>query len=372
MSSSSQVGAKGSSDHAQAPKNGHLPHLDGLRGLAALVVVISHAANADLLPRVLGQGFGQMGVTLFYALSAFLLGHLYFTRAATRPALRAYAASRIARVIPLYFAVLAICGIVWLVFGRTFYTIDTIEEFAFNVALIQGSSVLWSIPVELQFYLVFALMWFLSSQRDYKFWQLIVGAFFFQAMVAVPLYVFAPQAGQLNLAFWAHLFLAGLVLSQMQHPVLTRKLVWLQALGLVSLVVFGLPEMRRQLGLPVLPNFADPLTAGVPLLLLVLALRRAAPLEFLAHPFLRWLGGISFGLYLLHMPVLEVLTEQDFATDAPLLAFLMLLGVSVSLAWLAQISIERPAQSWLRPRLERKRVSATTHSFSAQTSTNEP
>jgi peptidoglycan/LPS O-acetylase OafA/YrhL len=329
----------------------HLPQLDGLRGVAALAVVVSHAANAGLLPLVLGQGFGQMGVTLFYALSAFLLGHLYFRKDATTPALRRYAASRIARVLPLFYAVLALSLVAIAAFGTTPYDIDTLSEFARNALLIQGSSVLWSIPVELQFYLVFALLWWLASRRGLRFWPLMLATVAVQAAVAVPLYIFVPEAGDFNLAFWGHLFLAGLVLSQMSHVPLPRRLVTLQAIALIALVVFSLPQLRRDLGLSTLPSYADPLAVGVPLLLLFLTLRRAAPLDFLAHPVLRWLGGVSFGLYLLHMPVVTLVANLELAETAPLAAFMVVLGLSLLLAWMARQLVELPAQAWLRPRL---------------------
>jgi peptidoglycan/LPS O-acetylase OafA/YrhL len=51
--------------------------LTRLRGVAALLVVISHSANAGLLPALVGNGLDQVGVALFFVLSGHLMGLLY-------------------------------------------------------------------------------------------------------------------------------------------------------------------------------------------------------------------------------------------------------------------------------------------------------
>src|SRR5690606_3191773 len=60
---------------------GHVDALDGLRGLAVLIVMASHWSNAgvDLLPWSMA-GTGKSGVYLFYVLSAFLLARLMLLR----------------------------------------------------------------------------------------------------------------------------------------------------------------------------------------------------------------------------------------------------------------------------------------------------
>lgn len=333
-----------------------LHHLDGLRGVAAVVVVVSHSANAGFLPGILGHGLGQMGVSLFYALSAFLLGHLYFRRPFTSVSVRNYAAARVARVLPLFYATLAIAAVIFLIFEIRLYEIGSTRAFLRNVFLIQGTSVLWSIPVELQYYCIFAGFWWLSAQRGWSLAALVATGLVVQAALAVTIWRLAPQIGSLNLIFWAHLFLAGLVLSQMPRPRFSARNPWLQSLLLAALVLIALPQLRREMGLPVAPNFADPLTIGVPLLLLVLALGRAAPLRFLDTAPLHWLGSVSFGLYLIHMPVIEAVRATGLQETAPLAGFAAILGVALFLSEAARRLIERPAQKALRARLELRRA----------------
>ena len=335
------------------PPPERLRRLDGLRGIAALAVVISHCANIGLLPAFLGAGFGKMGVGLFYSLSAFLLGHLYFNTRCCTDARRRYALSRTARVLPLFYTALAATALIYPLTGRAFYGIKSLQDFALNAALIQGTSVLWSIPVELQYYLVFVLLWWLHMVRGWTIWQVIALGLALQMTAALAMVMRLPQAelystGALTLAGWGHMFLCGLVLSQVERRTLTRRAAPLQAFLLSAIVVLAIPELRRSLGLPVYPSFIDPLTTGVPLLLLYLTLRNAAPLRFLESPVLCWLGGISYGLYLIHVPVISTLNQLGVFAAVPEAGLVLVLGLSLAMAWLAHQVIELPAQRRVR------------------------
>ena len=75
----------------------HIKQLDGLRGLAALLVVYSHAGQQGLVPK--NTGTGQIGVMLFFILSGFLMGWLYGRRRLSLAQWADYACSR--RSIPM-------------------------------------------------------------------------------------------------------------------------------------------------------------------------------------------------------------------------------------------------------------------------------
>jgi len=71
----------------------HFDALDGLRGLAVLVVIASHLSNVGLLPQPGLSGTGKAGVYLFFVLSAFLLTRILLARS-----LRALADLRFCRI----------------------------------------------------------------------------------------------------------------------------------------------------------------------------------------------------------------------------------------------------------------------------------
>ena len=64
-----------------AARSNNIPALDGLRGLAAVIVLVSHVSNnVGLWGGVLGHGGGQIGVMIFFVLSGYLMGFLYLDR----------------------------------------------------------------------------------------------------------------------------------------------------------------------------------------------------------------------------------------------------------------------------------------------------
>lgn len=83
----------------------HIAALDGLRGIAAWLVVLSHTNNLLPQPLTVFSGAGAAGVMVFFVLSGFLMGLLYAPVPPTQPAIADFVVARVARVFPLYFAV---------------------------------------------------------------------------------------------------------------------------------------------------------------------------------------------------------------------------------------------------------------------------
>ena len=140
--------------------------LTGLRGLAALLVFISHSANLSLLPSFLGSGFGQIGVMIFFVLSGFLMSHLYINKDFHRENVKSYALARIGRVFPLYFILLFISILISKYFYTDFvYNFNASTELVRALTLVEAPYVFWTIPVEVQFYIVFLGFWFLYKKN---------------------------------------------------------------------------------------------------------------------------------------------------------------------------------------------------------------
>lgn len=131
----------------------YYPALDGARGLAALLVLLFHAGQAGLpLPSIVA--FGQSGVDLFFVLSGFLITSILLAaRQRDWHEVRTFYGRRSLRIFPLYYLCLVLCSHflypcswpywvylqnIWTSTGRT----------------ISGPVHLWSLAVEEQFYLV--------------------------------------------------------------------------------------------------------------------------------------------------------------------------------------------------------------------------
>jgi len=112
----------------------YFPALTGIRGIAALWVLMLHAWQFSGMPvlavPLLSGRFdltplfkcGYFGVDLFFVLSGFLLSmpfHRAFIAGATRPSLSEFWIHRCRRVLPAYWTQLAILAGVYLYLGRT-------------------------------------------------------------------------------------------------------------------------------------------------------------------------------------------------------------------------------------------------------------
>ncbi len=96
----------------------HIPTLDGLRGLAILLVFLYHAAEWAT-PQKAGEGLllglfrsGWVGVDLFFVLSGFLITGILYDARGTSHAFRNFYMRRVLRIFPLYYAVLAVIFLV--------------------------------------------------------------------------------------------------------------------------------------------------------------------------------------------------------------------------------------------------------------------
>ncbi|HZE92306.1 MAG TPA: acyltransferase family protein [Rhizobacter sp.] len=160
--------------HPAAPGR-YIRHLDGMRCLAVVLVVLFHADS----PWVTG---GFVGVDVFFVLSGFLMTGILYEKALDRDGLKSFFAGRARRIVPAYAATLLVCALVSallflpvhvknmapsllsapfflsnLVFWKT--TDYFSQDLAYNPLLHT-----WSLALEWQFYIVYPLV-FIVLQR---------------------------------------------------------------------------------------------------------------------------------------------------------------------------------------------------------------
>lgn len=92
-------------------KSVRIPELDGVRGLAILLVIFYHYTNGEALTRANGlayyversASFGWSGVNLFFVLSGFLIGGILMDARGSRSFFRTFYIRRFFRIIPIYY-----------------------------------------------------------------------------------------------------------------------------------------------------------------------------------------------------------------------------------------------------------------------------
>lgn len=340
------------------PHAHRLPALDGLRGLAALLVVFSHA-HVFGLPQLVPFALGTWGVLLFFVLSGFLMGHLYLLAPCTARSVASYGAARIARIVPLYYGV--IIGS-WLlcrfIVPDFFYQIDD-YQLVRHLAFAGSSFVFWSIGPEFQFYFVFPLLWWAAARaragRPLALAATLAGA--------ALLFLFQPLFPGILFASKLHIFLAGIALALIRRPVAealsgTWLLLMLQFLALALLVALVLPA--DAFGELIYAARHDRLLNAYygDLRRLLLVMLVIFPLSFetppvsalLSNPLARAIGNASFSLYLLHEPVFWLLGRlrvYDAVPGTP--GFLIGLGVAIAVSMASYAWLEVPSRDLLRP-----------------------
>jgi len=175
---------------------GHVPALDGVRGLAIVMVLVVHFIGdtqpGTFFEEALTQvtSYGAMGVDLFFVLSGFLITGILFDSRKKSAYFKNFYMRRVLRIFPLYYAVLllALVGIPQIVhieeLNKAVEHQAWLWTYSANIFVaLKGSfealpvfSHFWSLAVEEQFYLVWPLVVFFCDGPRLKRVSLIVAA----------------------------------------------------------------------------------------------------------------------------------------------------------------------------------------------------
>lgn len=307
----------------QVNRPGHIPVLDGVRGLAILCVVLWHYMDFvhPWFP-------GWAGVDLFFVLSGYLItGRLMQTKGAPGYFSRFYR-NRVLRIFPLYYTVV----IAFFAFIRFFiqnkhlplYAVYTQHWKSFilfteNWTFIRfgfpkdlSLTPLWSVAVEEQFYLFWPLVIFFTPSAKSRIWIFSTGILLVLLARSLAYMISgSPDHNYYNTFFRMDSLLAGSLLYQLHYLGMTissRLLKWTAG---ILLVVFLSGVLFSGTPSPFTPFMATTGYTVIALLFTCLLQRAVQPSEgiiprFFNMGFLRYLGKISYGLYLVHVPLLLI------------------------------------------------------------------
>jgi peptidoglycan/LPS O-acetylase OafA/YrhL len=294
-------------------KNKNIKILNGLRGLAALIVFISHSANLGIIPKGLGSGFGAQGVIIFFVLSGFLMSYLYLDSSPDRVNIMRYAKHRVFRVMPLYL-IIVLVSYLSLRGGYQLYEVSN-SNIVEHLLFIEAGNVLWTIPVELQFYILFGFIWFFFYRISAT--KLIVLVLvFIVCFYTLQYYLYMGYKGGINnnsgyLVYWIQFFLFGLVMgllykkkaAEITDFFKSRSGFWLAQFSIV-LFLISLPGIRVFLEIYRYPNYLDLISTAPTVLVVFFTLSERGLFAVLNLKLFQYLGKISYSFYLFHYPIL--------------------------------------------------------------------
>lgn len=315
--------------------------LDGLRGVAVLMVVVSHGGLA-------GQptALGAIGVAVFFVLSGYLISRVVLeARRGGTWSMRGFVAARAARLLPALLlmqagvlAWLASTGGewtgVWLAVAASAFYVQNIVYNGVDVNLFIHT---WSLAVEEQFYLVWPLVlpWLARLRRPLAWVGVLVAGSLLLRLVVAAEGGYYPAYYSLPTNAFALLMGGLLAIDPPTVPGgrVQRAIPVVGVVAIVGVAQAGVPSPEI-----VLPVVGAMLAAGV----LAFALPGAPLLE---GPVLRFAGRISYALYVWHFPVLQLAGELHGGLSA--LPWLLL---SVALATASTLLVEEPVRQWWRSR----------------------
>jgi len=327
----------------------NLGFVDALRGVAILMVIVTHVSPAT--PDVSGLmsslcSYGRMGVQLFFVLSAFTLCLTYADRTNDPYSVSKFYIRRYLRIAPMYY------------FGILFYTslaivdggIESISytNVGWHFSLLHGLNMAafnnvvpggWSIGVEFIFYLIFPFV-FNLVHGSFR-WVVIVLAL--SIIISLGLYSYfvfyikldinAYSLGYWNFVNQLPVFIVGFLLyihfsSSNAEP---SSIV-------LNVIFFGFTAISLLLYM-LKPKFSTvfiPIASAISFYALAILFSKYS---FLANGALRAIGKVSFSMYLIHFVVIDIVTTFGFGFLAPNAKLLLnYLVVTIITYFIAQIT----------------------------------
>jgi peptidoglycan/LPS O-acetylase OafA/YrhL len=344
----------------------HIPELDGVRGIAAVMVFFHHVCFTSISPagwdrpiqflRTLSSA-GATGVDLFFVLSGFLITSILIDSRKSSAYYHDFYWKRALRILPLL--LLCLLGVYLFIPGSKTYVILSalfVSNFA-SVLHVQTTGPFWTLAIEEQFYLLWPTVVRRRSVSQLKRWAVGVG------LSAILLRFVAAAFGHYNydLTFLRCDGLAcGALLacwfSQRNSyastpPAANRLIAFALCAGILLLPVtlLSTDNLRTYGCLGALNQTGVTFVCGS-IIAFLISHSGHRGLSWLRSPLFTFFGLISYAMYLIHIYVLMAYDHfrgklQQGDDLAYMIRFFTILGVTIILCVLIRHLIELPAMS---------------------------
>jgi peptidoglycan/LPS O-acetylase OafA/YrhL len=350
--------------HRAGARLEHQPALDGLRGVAVLLVLIYHHDLISARPG--GLRGGLLGVDVFFVLSGYLITSLLLVEHAStgRVAIGSFWARRARRLLPavllllsgvaLYSVTIAGSTELAAIRGSALATLLYVQNWHLVLRQFRPGSVLdhtWSLSVEEQWYLVWPLLLALllswKRARLPRVFAIVIGL---ATASAIWTYVLDVRGSR-----WLHIYYgtdtraqelligAGLAVLLRHHVAASRRTrTAIEVIGCGGCLAVGGVVLRA-------PGHSFFATGGYAIFAISVAAVIAASVQTssrivrpaLSATPLRAVGLISYGLYLYHFPMFLWLSPQRTHVSGAMLLVIRL-AASIAAATASYVLVERP------------------------------
>lgn len=319
------------------------PNLNGIRFLAALVVIIHHVEMAKYwfgLPNIyktsfVGGVFGELGIILFFVLSGFLITYLLLEehRRTGSIGIKAFYMRRILRIWPVYYLVIIFS--LFIMPNFHFFDIPGLSEHINDGFFIKSLAYLsfmpnlgytiyehipyasqtWSVGVEEQFYLLWPVL-MLFAVRKNKVLPVLLGTiavYLFIKTVAIAGHISQPSSTFMtkNWLFWDHFSIDCMALGGIGAYLLfyrkekVLKILFNKYLQAFLYIVLAVITVKGLM----LPWYSKEVFAIIFMVLILNLAANKNTIIRLEYKPLNYLGKISYGLYMYHNFVLTLVLK---------------------------------------------------------------
>lgn len=352
-----------------------LPSLEGLRAVACCGIIVTHVAfqtgadTGSLFHRMMART--DFFVPVFFALSGFLLWRRHredfsfaLTSAQQRHTLLGYYVKRIGRIMPAYLAVVVMVILLFPVAGSPGWQSVLANLFLVQIyvpqGLVGGLTHLWSLSVEMAFYLVIPLIAALFGRRSWRVRMLCIAtvALISYGWAFLPGFAEAPGPGDTNphimppaFAAW---FAVGFISAELEGRASPAAVAWIAkyrwvfwccALAMLAVAASDGPEGLVHAQPAEFARRTLYGTAFAACLILPYALSPRSP--WLESPWMQALGRWSYSIFLWHISMLSLvfpLLGIPLFQGNTALVLLATFALTVPVAALSFALVEEPAR----------------------------
>ena len=302
----------------------HVPALDGVRGVAILLVLAAHFGGGRKFASIIMQAVGQLmaggwvGVDLFFVLSGFLITAILLKTLNLPEYYRSFYGRRILRVFPIYYLTLIVTFIIslishqpwrWYQYSFFLFANNIVVVFHDDVGYVGPGLILsafWSLAIEEQFYLFWPYL-IRAATRS----QLLLWLFLCALIGPLVLRVIFVNLGSTNAAYNLLLsrmdaLAAGGLLAFLHRrgtldDIRARIPIGIMCISVAGFLGIGLFERTLAWNTGLMMTAGFDLTALGSLAFIWSVLIPNSPTQFVcaAQP-LRFFGKYSYGMYIYH------------------------------------------------------------------------